>query len=418
MINLKIMKFFLLKFLTLKIKSNIQKKTKPLSKIFFIEKMLKSKLFLGVLLLALMKRIDCVKPNTTEAYQNSLTLISPDSLYLYWKHDKETITFELHLKNTSAWASFGVENDKQQSDFVVAGLSVYGIGYFADYAFVDGKAKTDTVHNWFLLDAFNSDEFTVFKFNRNIKLVCDGNTEDLDILSGANRVIFSTGNTENVIEKNGTQSVTFLTESLGPFNCVKTQKPTFTSSPTGVYSFFEDLVEDGAYRLYWNYTKTDFIGEIHVRTLGWVGFGLSPTGGMDKSDVVIGWISNGVANFTDRFINGQTKPVIDKNQDWKLLSSAESNGYTIFKFQRPIKLCDADDRTIEEGTPRVIFAWGKSDPAPGQDISYHESNRLSKGISLISYQSRSSNQVPADSEEIDFVVQNVIKLKLVRLSIK
>ena len=48
----------------------------------------------------------------------------------------------------------------------------------------------------------------------------------------------------------------------------------------------------------------------------------------------------------DRFINGRDVK-IDQNQNVKLLYSSESNGYTILKFSRPIKLCDADDRTIE-----------------------------------------------------------------------
>ena len=39
--------------------------------------------------------------------------------------------------------------------------------------------------------------------------------------------------------------------------------------------------------------------------------------------------------------------LIDKNQNWKLLASAQTNGYTIFKFTRPLILCDSDDRKIE-----------------------------------------------------------------------
>lgn len=70
---------------------------------------------------------------------------------------------------------------------------------------------------------------------------------------------------------------------------------------------------------------------------------------MNGSDVVIGWIKNGVANFTDRFIIGRTVK-IDKNQNWQLLKYAETNGFTIFKFKRDITLCDPEDLTID-----VIF---------------------------------------------------------------
>jgi hypothetical protein len=35
-----------------------------------------------------------------------------------------------------------------------------------------------------------------------------------------------------------------------------------------------------------------------VKTNGWIGFGFSPNGGMDRSDIIVGWISNGVPHFT------------------------------------------------------------------------------------------------------------------------
>ena len=65
------------------------------------------------------------------------------------------------------------------------------------------------------------------------------------------------------------------------------------------YSNQFDLI-NGIYRFYWNFTSSDLIGEIHVKTSGWVGFGLSPNGGMDGSDVIIGWINDndGSVNFT------------------------------------------------------------------------------------------------------------------------
>ena len=47
------------------------------------------------------------------------------------------------------------------------------------------------------------------------------------------------------------------------------------------------------YHLKWN---TDYESEsitflVEVKTKGWVGFGISPNGGMKNSDVVIGWIT-------------------------------------------------------------------------------------------------------------------------------
>ena len=84
---------------------------------------------------------------------------------------------------------------------------------------------------------------------------------------------------------------------------VSKSEQVFESNPTDRYQNYIDLVP-GVYRFYWNVTKdnknspVDIIGEIHCKTLGWMGFGLSPNGGMNGSDIVIGWVRNGVANFT------------------------------------------------------------------------------------------------------------------------
>ena len=69
------------------------------------------------------------------------------------------------------------------------------------------------------------------------------------------------------------------------------------------YSFSTALLNDanaGHYTLHWNFTReTKMIYfAVNVSTAGWVGFGLSPNGGMVGSDVVIGWVNkDGAAYF-------------------------------------------------------------------------------------------------------------------------
>ena len=49
------------------------------------------------------------------------------------------------------------------------------------------------------------------------------------------------------------------------------------------------------YTLHWGFdvgAKTIRFA-VNVSTTGWVGLGLSPTGGMPNSDVVIGWVNDG-----------------------------------------------------------------------------------------------------------------------------
>ena len=68
------------------------------------------------------------------------------------------------------------------------------------------------------------------------------------------------------------------------------------------YPFSSTLLSDparGYYTLHWNFSReTQYIYfAVNVSTTGWVGFGLSPNGGMVGSDVVIGWVNKDGAAF-------------------------------------------------------------------------------------------------------------------------
>ena len=57
---------------------------------------------------------------------------------------------------------------------------------------------------------------------------------------------------------------------------------------------------DDTFRLYWNYDlvqqKIPFA--VNVSTNGWIGLGISPTGKMLESDIVMGWVNkDGSAQF-------------------------------------------------------------------------------------------------------------------------
>ena len=47
------------------------------------------------------------------------------------------------------------------------------------------------------------------------------------------------------------------------------------------------------YTLYWNFSTAEetITFAVKAKTNGWVGFGVSPNGGMVNSDVVIGWVN-------------------------------------------------------------------------------------------------------------------------------
>jgi hypothetical protein len=55
-----------------------------------------------------------------------------------------------------------------------------------------------------------------------------------------------------------------------------------------------DANGDPLYILHWNFSVADetiTLG-VNVSTNGWVGLGISPTGGMTNSDVAIGWVND------------------------------------------------------------------------------------------------------------------------------
>ena len=51
---------------------------------------------------------------------------------------------------------------------------------------------------------------------------------------------------------------------------------------------------DPLYTLHWNFSVAEetITFAVNVATNGWVGFGISPNGGMVNSDVVVGWVND------------------------------------------------------------------------------------------------------------------------------
>lgn len=99
------------------------------------------------------------------------------------------------------------------------------------------------------------------------------------------------------------------------------------------YEFSQPL--DPSYNLYWNNPEDDVIEmAVEVDTLGWVGLGFSPNGGMVGSDIMMGWVKDGVVTITDRFAESESLPDMDKNQDFELVGGYEKDGKTVIKFRR------------------------------------------------------------------------------------
>ena len=72
-----------------------------------------------------------------------------------------------------------------------------------------------------------------------------------------------------------------------------TSKP----QPSETFDHQAVLARDDTYHIFWKFDEKSITFEVHVKTKGYVGFGLSPNGGMKDSDIVIGWVKDGKAYF-------------------------------------------------------------------------------------------------------------------------
>uniref|UniRef100_A0A673HZ16 DBH-like monooxygenase protein 2 homolog n=1 Tax=Sinocyclocheilus rhinocerous TaxID=307959 RepID=A0A673HZ16_9TELE len=164
--------------------------------------------------------------------------------------------------------------------------------------------------------------------------------------------------------------------------------------------FSEHLDLEHKVRLKWGFDEIQgtILFELTVNTSGWVGFGFSPKGGMTGADIVIGGVGPKGSYFTDRHAGGNSMPVIDQKQNYKLLSLNESDGKTVMKFQRSIEACDENDLTITNLPMKLIYAYGQTD-----EIMYHSTRRGTKQLNLLKYMPRVN---PPNSKYFDMTMIN------------
>lgn len=173
-----------------------------------------------------------------------------------------------------------------------------------------------------------------------------------------------------------------------------------------------ELREGGQFNLYWNFTDTDITFKAVARTNGWLGFGLSPNGGMYNSDVVLAWFGDdGSENLVDAHVrpSGLHKPIVDVNQNWQKLFMKQENGVLTVIFTRKIKVCgqaDSGEINLEvTGTQPVIFAWGEGFEDGKSFPTYHGStNRGSKVLAILGSLNEQVDLDVDSLEHADFTV--------------
>eukprot|EP00058_Branchiostoma_floridae_P024993 XP_002610483.1 hypothetical protein BRAFLDRAFT_85624 [Branchiostoma floridae] len=181
------------------------------------------------------------------------------------------------------------------------------------------------------------------------------------------------------------------------------------------FDHHETLDVEGKFRLFWKFDDEKIELEAQVQTTGWVGLGLSPNGGMPRSDIAIGWVKDGTAHLTDRYAEAKAQPRMDESQDWELVSGYENETHTVLRFNRKLTTCDVRDRVINEDTMRLLWAWHDDDPEDESGASgptYHGVNRGVKSTVLLSNIVTPTIIEEALNFTFDIVMNNNIGIKV------
>ncbi|OXA53921.1 DBH-like monooxygenase protein 2 homolog [Folsomia candida] len=142
-------------------------------------------------------------------------------------------------------------------------------------------------------------------------------------------------------------------------------------------------INDGKYLLETRVTLTGILTvKVTVESKGWVGWGISPTGAMSGSDMVIGGFNEatGESYIGDRYSTGPGIPVLDTIQNVELISASENATHTILEFSRAVDTGDVEqDLKVENAVQYIVWATGETD-----DLGYHgQVNRGSIQLNLM-----------------------------------
>ncbi|XP_016094658.1 DBH-like monooxygenase protein 1 homolog isoform X2 [Sinocyclocheilus grahami] len=169
------------------------------------------------------------------------------------------------------------------------------------------------------------------------------------------------------------------------------------------------LDADGRYSIKWGFDESTITFEVEVETRGYIGFGLSPTGAMSSSDIVIGGVLDGSPYLLDYYTDSNRKVHKDVLQSYQLLYGRENDTHTVLAFSRNLQTCDDNDKVITGSTVRVIWAFHAEDVGVSGPV-YHGTNRGRKSLRLLN--PGTSSSIPAgtaffdlQNEEIEPMIQ-------------
>ncbi|ODM98277.1 DBH-like monooxygenase protein 1 [Orchesella cincta] len=140
------------------------------------------------------------------------------------------------------------------------------------------------------------------------------------------------------------------------------------------------VIREGEYTLEWEVDNENITVTAVAKTLGYVGFGISPFGTMMDADIVLsGRYSNGTGYIQDSWAFANSGPERDDVQNVQLISATENATHTTVTFTRKLVADDLEqDKSIVNATQSIIWSYGPTD-----SFQYHGPNRGVVSINLV-----------------------------------
>eukprot|EP01083_Nonionella_stella_P247985 859124_1 len=151
---------------------------------------------------------------------------------------------------------------------------------------------------------------------------------------------------------------------------------------------------------------------LQVKTNGWIGIGVSKSGQMTETDMIIGWIDeNNKPYLQSRYTTTtRTTPIFDKDITHTIISFEKINNITKINFVRELFPCQSHEyiRQIEIGTTRVIYAWSDIIPDCNElkecKLAFHGINQGRQFVNFFTKQQ--DIEMETDAKYIDLINNN------------
>eukprot|EP01084_Bolivina_argentea_P288018 494266_1 len=171
---------------------------------------------------------------------------------------------------------------------------------------------------------------------------------------------------------------------------------------------------DGKYQVYWNVNEDLCVLEmgLMVETNGWIGIGISRSGSMKDSDIVMGWIADGEYILQHRYGTESVTPElfddqshIKKIKGWKEVNASKTITYLHFEKEIFVHF-DKNVVDINKGITKVIWAWKDGELSANEIPTYHGRHRGTQHMQLFNGP-QPKTPLPNDVLSFDIIMPNI-----------